>query len=72
MENPIFADNVNVISQRTLKFSIMQVFNTIDSSSFRYNGLKYAKNFMIIPQGVTGLGIYNAFDTSLQLISKIF
>jgi hypothetical protein len=48
----------------------MQVFNTIDSSSFRYNGLKYAKNFMIIPQGVTGLGIYNAFDTSLQLIAS--
>jgi hypothetical protein len=47
----------------------MQVFNTIDSSSFRYNGLKY-KNFMIIPQGVTGLGIYNAFDTSLQLIAS--
>jgi hypothetical protein len=51
----------------------MQVFNTIDSSSFRYNGLKYAKNFMIIPQGVTGLGIYNAFDTSqINCISKIF
>jgi hypothetical protein len=66
-----FADNVSVISQRTLKFeNIMQVFNTIDSSSFRYNGLKYAKNFMIIPQGVTGLGIYNAFDTSLQLIAS--
>jgi hypothetical protein len=47
----------------------MQVFNTIDSSSFRYNGLKYAKNFMIIPQGVTGL-VYNAFDTSLQLIAS--
>jgi hypothetical protein len=25
---------------------------------------------MIIPQGVTGLGIYNAFDTSLQLIAS--
>jgi hypothetical protein len=50
----------------------MQVFNTIDSSSFRYNGLKYAKNFMIIPQGVTGLGIYNAFDTSLLIASAKF
>jgi hypothetical protein len=49
----------------------MQVFNTIDSSSFRYNGLKYAKNFMIIPQGVTGLGIYNAFDIIINCISKI-
>jgi hypothetical protein len=37
-----FADNVSVISQRTLKFSIMQVFNTIDSSSF-HNGLKYIR-----------------------------
>jgi hypothetical protein len=27
---------------------------------------------MIIPQGVTGLGIYNAFDTSLQLIASKF
>jgi hypothetical protein len=27
---------------------------------------------MIIPQGVTGLGIYNAFDTSLQLHQQKF
>ena len=46
----------------------MQVFESIDTSSFRYNGLKYAKNFMIIPQGATNLGIYNAFDTSFELI----
>jgi hypothetical protein len=48
----------------------MQVFETIDTSSFRYNGIKYAKNFMVVPYGTTNLGVYNAFDTSTFLVSS--
>ena len=46
----------------------MIVLQSIDNSTFRLNGLKYAKNFMCIIQGSTQISIYNAFDTSQQLI----
>lgn len=49
----------------------MIVLQTIDLTSFRYNGIKYAKNFMCIVQGTTHISVYNAFDTSMILIPSV-
>jgi hypothetical protein len=46
----------------------MQVFQNIDNKTFRINGLKYIKNFVIIKQGDTNLAIHNTYDTNFQLL----
>jgi hypothetical protein len=48
----------------------MQVIENIDEKSFKLNGLKYVKNFMITKQGDNSIGIYNAYDTRLQILSS--
>ncbi|TRX34953.1 hypothetical protein FNW52_12490 [Flavobacterium sp. ZT3R18] len=48
----------------------MKIFQTIDSKTFRYNGLKYIKNFIIIPHGLNNISVYNAYDNRFQLMSS--
>ncbi len=48
----------------------MQIFENIDEKTFKLNGLKYAKIFIVNKQGNTNIGIYNAFDTQQQLLSS--
>jgi len=46
----------------------MQIFENFDGSTFKLNSKKYVKNFIVMPVGTTSIAIYNAYDTSLQLL----
>ena len=48
----------------------MQIFSTVNTNNFRYNGLRYIKNFIIIKQGNTNISIHSAYDTSFQLLAS--
>ena len=49
----------------------MQIFENIDEQTFKLNGLKYVKNFMIIPTGIDTISIINAFDTKQQILGGV-
>lgn len=50
----------------------MQIFNsTNNQNTFKFNGLTYPKNFMIIKQGDENISIHNAYDTRFQLLGSI-
>lgn len=46
----------------------MQFFENFDSNCFLFNGLKYVKNFVVLPVGSDAVAVYNAFDTRMQLL----
>lgn len=48
----------------------MQIFQNIDEQTFKLNGLKYVKNFMVNKQGINNISVYNAYDTRQQLLSS--
>ena len=49
----------------------MQIFNsTNNQNTFKYNGLTYPKNFMIIKQGDENISIHNGYDTKFQLLGS--
>ena len=41
---------------------------TVSSSRFSMNGTQYAKIYQPLKQGLTGIGLYNKFDTDQQLL----
>jgi hypothetical protein len=41
---------------------------TVDSGRFSMNGIQYAKIYQPLKQGLTGIGLYNKFDTDQQLL----
>lgn len=49
----------------------MQIINTIDSNYFELNGIKYAKIYQPLTQGVDAFGIYNIYDTKQQLVNSL-
>jgi hypothetical protein len=48
----------------------MQIIQNVDTSTFKFNGIKYPKNFMCIKQGADNISIHNAFDTRFQLLGS--
>lgn len=49
----------------------MQIFqSTANQNNFKFNGLTYPRNFMIIKQGNNNIAVHNAYDTRLQLMES--
>jgi hypothetical protein len=49
----------------------MQIFQNFDSNTFKINGIRYFKNFMVIKQGETRISVHNAYDTRQYLLTSI-
>lgn len=48
-----------------------QVINTISSSIFSLNGVQYSRIFQPLAIGANNIGIYQVYDTKLQLLGPI-
>lgn len=48
----------------------MQIFQNFDSTTFKLNGTKHVKNFVIIKQGDTNIAVHSAYDTRYQLLGS--
>lgn len=49
----------------------MLIFQNFNSSTFKFNNIKYVKNFMVIKQGNTHISVHNAFDTRQLLVNNV-
>lgn len=50
----------------------MTIIQNLDSGSFRLNGKKHVKNYIVLPINDDAIAIYNAYDTRMQLLPATF